>query len=353
MNYIIIQKDIYKQLTEDEFLIYCFARFEMKVLEDYTFSSSILNYKLNATTTRARKRLNIATKGLIEKGLLQSPIDDVYIINKTENIGYYFVLYDIEFEALKSNSNLLRYFCFLVTCLDNKTHQFTMANSFIQNGFNALYPEKKTNISNKTVILNNDTLTKLNLIEVIKQGENRSNIIKRVHIAEDYKNRTNEVKAKDTSIIEKEANSKVTQSVIKENKSTIDEKEVNKRYAEAIGIAESEINIRKDQYEIIDKVGLDNFIIIAKDCMPKYHYIFENQNTTPQQKSGIFIGMLIKNNELEKGLEDIKSREEERQRCNLSEAEIENMLRYTDNNNIQSPKPQLTDLSWALDEFNY
>jgi hypothetical protein len=310
-NFTIINKDIFKQLTEDELLIYCYGTLETKRNEQYKFSSSILFYDLNVNTRRLENKIKTALNGLVTKGFISKVANDVYIIHETKKESYYFVLYDIEFEALKHDSTLLRYFCFIVSCLNNITQELTMANSFIKKGFDDLC-NSNTGISNKTVVKYNEILIKLNLIIIIKGNKkdtkcSATNIIKRVNVNDDYKqaskdkDKTAQAETKDLS------NAKETKA--KENNNSTDKDKLLNDISNAVQVNTNDISISKNQLNKIKEVGQDDFISILKDCRSKYPNIINDQTMAVKDRINKLINTVLKN-DLESGLKAIQKQQE-------------------------------------------
>ncbi|MFL0248381.1 hypothetical protein [Candidatus Clostridium stratigraminis] len=355
-NYIFINKDVFKQLTDDELLIYCYGAFQTKRNEEFIFSSSILNYYLNANTRKQQNEIKTALNGLIAKDLILNVANDVYIIDETKISKAYFVLYHNEFEALKDKkSKLLKYFCFLLSCLNNETQEHKMSNSFIQNGYKELLGNEF--ISKPTIIKYNDELQKLNLIEVIKGKKinnncNDINTIKRVTIAEDYKQslkdkaKTAEAKSKDNSSIVKEIDT------LKVSNNSFNKNDLKSRIAEAIEANANDINIFPKQLTKIKDVGEDNFISILKNCISKYPNVLNDQSKNPKERANIFVSCVIKN-ELEKGIAEIKSREKEIISAKHSDTELQQFTDYMDNieNETQQPNnKKIIDMSSVFEE---
>lgn len=313
-SFMYINKNIFNQLTDDELLIYCYGALQTKRNEEFIFSSSILNYYLNADKRKQQDKIKSALDGLIAKGLIINVANDVYIIKETKKVEPYFALYNIEFEALKGNSKLLRYFCYLVSCFNNKSQQWNLSNSFIQKGFG---------ISKGTVIKYNEELEKLNLIQVLtskkESNANNINIIKRVHVDEDYINKTKEVKAIDNSIIGKEnktINKEKQSDTVKLNNNSSTSKvnendnfnidELKSRITDVIGlVTQSDITIYPRQLTKIKEIGIDNFIYILKSNLSNYTKLLNNQNQSPKDRANIFLSCVIKKN-LESGLRELE-----------------------------------------------
>lgn len=341
-NFIFIDKDIFKQLTEDELLIYCYGAFQTKLNEEFIFSSSILNYYLDADTRRQQNKFKTALESLVAKGLILNVANDVYIIKETKKTKAYFVLYDIEFEALKGNSKLLRYFCYLVSCFNNETQQWKLSNSFIQKGYG---------ISKATIISYNKALTELNLIKVItrkKDNDNNNiNIIKRVNISDEYKKASNE-KAKETE-----------EKILTTSKETV--KSNNKdnlkiRVAEAMAINESEFVLSPKHKQCIEEAGADNFIKILKSIFTKYAYFFNDNKFIgwdTQRKVNTILKKII-DTDLQRELSEMKRREQEITTFMYSDEEVQQFSDYMDSieNETQKPKNKKTiDMSSVFEEL--
>jgi hypothetical protein len=345
-NFIFINKDIFKQLADDELLIYCYGVFEAKANMYHKFSISILNHDLKLNSNKLQARIKNALDGLIVKGLIENPAKDVYIIckpekPKTEQGQYYFVLYDIEFEALKSNSKLLRYFCFILSCLNNKTHQWQLSNSFIQKG---------SGISKATIISYNKTLTELKLIEVITtkkdNNTNNINVIRRIN------NNLNNNKAK---VIE--MNNLTTAKEIEVKAETV--REVNadfgvdnlkSRLSDIIGVDEKDIILYPSQLKKISEAGQDKFLSAIKSCLKKYDSLLNNQKQSLKDRVNIFISCVIRD-DLEREVTEIKRREQQIKQV-MNKKPDQSEIDYLNHDTPITVKAEVrTDLSWILNKF--
>lgn len=315
-NYTIINKNIYKQLTDDELLIYCFATLETRRNITFTFSKKMLFHYLNADTRTRKLKIKSGLDSLVARSFIIKVSDDVYMVQETKVDGYYFVVYRNEFEALKEKSKLLNYFCFLVSCFNNKTHQFTMSNSFIRRGYKEKKDSEKS-ISNKTVIKYNKILESLDLIEIIRGKKkdkdcNEINIIKRVTVPE---NNNNSISDKEKTVVINDSSSEKANNT--DNKSTkpkdndnFDKTELQKEMAKILGVNESDFVIYNKQFDKIKKIGQENFIDIFDDKCSSYSNILDKQTMEYKERVSMVINCILKN-DIKSGLEAIRRRKEE------------------------------------------
>ncbi len=173
-NYIYLNKEdaLILRLNNDEFLIHCHGVFASKRNEEFIFSTAIMEYLLQA---KSKNQIKKAIQGLISYNLITELNNDVYLIHETKKKDRYCVLYKSEFEKLKSDGKLLRYFCFILSFINSKTHQWQISNSLI---------EKEFGITNKTAGAYNKRLIELGLLDVVttksESNRNNTNIFKRL-----------------------------------------------------------------------------------------------------------------------------------------------------------------------------
>jgi len=293
MNYFIyLSQELFKELSEEEILVYFEGGFACGAKQEYMFSKSIMEYKLQANTKRARSKIGTGIAGLVEKDIVSTLADDVYLIKKPKECIPYFSLYYSEFEKLKYDNKLLHYFCFILSKLNNKTQRFPIANSII---------EKEFGITNKTAKTYNGKLEELGLIKVIvsKTASNRNKTNEYVRLTKkgDKSNIILELNDNDASEtlqpILVESKKKSIQS---KNKKSDDEVAIINAFAEVVHINPEVFGIARKYLQKANDIGIEQFIAVIKRYGADVKNIFSDakyMDNTTQKNVNIAMGIIF------------------------------------------------------------